>query len=74
MRESQYIDEYLDAAEKHGWTPSTFLGNVLTGTAANYSDRYHKALMNAINRRLESGDVVKATSARGKTCYKRAKS
>jgi hypothetical protein len=74
VRESQYIDDYLDTAAEPGtrWTPHTFLSYTLRGQAKNWSSGYHRALMRAIERRVSAGTVIAVTSKGRSTAYIRA--
>jgi len=66
---SQYLADYLDAAERKRWTPATFLNRALTGKAKRYQSRYHGALMRALEREMSAGRVVAVPSAKGGTAY-----
>lgn len=69
MRESQYIDTYLDAARDARLTPGTYLRYTLCGKAAQYSGSYRRALMRAIHRRVRHGTVVAVRSAHNSVAY-----
>lgn len=71
MRESQYIEDYLRQAEQHRWTPGTYLHYTLAGRAKDYSASYQRALQRAIDRRVQSGDVVPVRSAGARVAYVR---
>lgn len=70
MRESQYIDEYLELNSErgigNGYTIGTFLTYRLSGNAKKYSQGYERALLRAVNRRLRSGEAFVARSAGGR--------
>lgn len=73
-RESQYIEDYLDttAVAATRWTPHTYLAYTLSGAArVEWSGRYYRALMAAINRRIEAGTVMPVMSKGGSTAYVR---
>jgi hypothetical protein len=74
MRESQYIEPYLDATADPAtrWTPDTYLAYTLRGTARDYAAGYARALMRAIRRRVDAGTVVPARSVHGSTAYVRS--
>jgi hypothetical protein len=73
MRESQYIDAYLDATAEPGtrWTPHTYLSYTLRGKAKGYSGHYYRALMRAISRRTAAGTVIAVPSKGRSTAYVR---
>lgn len=71
-RESQYIEDYLNATAKPAtrWTPHTFLSCTLQGTAkTTYYGGYHRALMRAIERRVADGTVISVPSKGGSVAY-----
>ena len=68
MRESQYIDRYLDGPR---YTVQTFLAYQLSGRARRYTMQYLRALMRAINRRVADGSVVACRSVHGSVSYRR---
>lgn len=67
MKESQYIEQYLDS----GLTVSSFLNGVLKGKAKEYSGKYARALQTAIDRRVKAGEVQAGPSKGGKIAYYR---
>jgi len=71
--ESQYVSSYLSEnasrGEGRGLTPATFLGYHLHGRAKGYMTGYARALANALNKRVASGQVFKGKSAGGGTAY-----
>ena len=72
MRESQYIDTYLDTTDDPGtrYTVWTFLKYQVHGAAwTHWSHGYYEALMRAIRRRLADGTVTEARSKGGCTAY-----
>jgi hypothetical protein len=71
MRESQYIDDYLAVAAKRRLTPSTYMSYTLHGKAKTFSTKYEVALLNAIERRCRTGEVVPVPSARKRIAYMR---
>jgi len=75
MRESMYLDKYLrrTANPQTRWTVGTFLAYQLTGSAKNqWADTYQRALINSLQRLVESGEVEKVASVRGGTAYIRS--
>jgi hypothetical protein len=71
MRESQYIDDYLAVAAKRRLTPSTYMSYMLRGKAKTFSTRYEIALLNAIERRCRTGEVVPVRSAHKRIAFMR---
>jgi len=73
MRESMYVDEYLEDNNRlglgRGRTVGTFLSYVLRGTAREYSGKYQRALENALERRVRDGRAFVGASAMGRTAY-----
>jgi len=69
MRESKYIESYLDYTAKRPITPGTYLAYMLRGTAKDYSSRYLRALERALERRKEAGTVVTVRSVGGRIAY-----
>jgi hypothetical protein len=74
MRESQYIDAYLNTAADPAtrWTPETYLSYTLRGAAKQrWSAGYSRALMRAISRRVSAGTVIAVRSKGRSTAYMR---
>jgi hypothetical protein len=71
MRESQYIDDYLAVAAERRLTPSTYITYVLHGKARTFAYRYEVALVNAIERRCQTGEVVPVRSAHKRIAFMR---
>ena len=73
MKQSQYTEAYLDAAEarleagKKPLTPGSFLANTLRGVAKTYIGRYEDSLI----RSLRLVGAVETPSAKGGTAYRR---
>ena len=59
MRESQYIDEYIDS----GYTIGSFLTMKLKGAAKDYKGRYQRALEHAVERRVAAGTAFPGRTA-----------
>lgn len=68
-RLSTLTSDYLDAAMRHGWTPSTFLHYTLRGKAAKYAGRYADSLRRSLIELERIGAVQKTSSARGGVAY-----
>jgi len=68
-RDSQYVDSYLNGP---AYTVGTFLKYTLAGKAARYMGRYAAALTRSLERRVQTGEVIVATSIRGGRAYRRA--
>ena len=73
MRESQYIEDFLNQSETKPLTISTYLTGVLKGRAASWKRTYQVALRNAINRRVQAGTVERCTSVHGAESFRRIK-
>jgi hypothetical protein len=71
MRESQYVDSYLDYARTHRATPGSFLSYALHGKAKGYGAKYLDALQTALQRRIDNGTVVAVRSTGGSTAFVR---
>lgn len=71
MRESQYIDDYLDSCGRNPVTTGTYLSGVLRGRAKGWIGRYERSLINAIRRRLADGTIKQVRSVRGSVSYVR---
>ena len=75
MRESQYINGYLNAAHigvngnMTNYAINTYLAYELRGKARKWSGRYRDALENAINRRIKAKTVVRVPSIMGRVAY-----
>ena len=72
MRESQYIEAFLDttADPDTRWTAWTYLKYTLRGSAwATWSRGYHDALMRAVSRRVAAGAVTAVRSKGGSTTF-----
>jgi hypothetical protein len=69
MRESQYIEQYLDYTADRPITPGTYLAYMLRGKAKDYTSRYLKALQRALDRRQEAGTVLCVRSVGGRIAY-----
>jgi hypothetical protein len=66
-RESQYIDSYLDDPVRY--TVQSYIARAVR--SSKYRGDYARSLQNAINRRLESGEVTVCQSVRGGVSYRR---
>ncbi len=71
MRDSQYLDEYLDQRDNNPLTPGSFLTYILQGRAKTYSARYYGALMRSLNRLVESGKAETCESVGHAIAYRR---
>jgi hypothetical protein len=74
MRESQYIDSYLDENGRRGpgqgLSIEAYLHGVLTGTALRmYSDGYVRALRRGCESRVAAGEAVEGRSVNGWFAY-----
>lgn len=74
VRESQYVETYLNMTGDKAVTVGTFLNGELSGKAKQYSSGYYRALISALCRRVESGEVVAVKSVRGSVSFKRVAS
>ena len=75
MRQSQYVQPYLDKAAnpKTRYTPGTYLAYTLRGVAKHqYGGDYKRALVNSLMRLVAGGTVVETRSMHGCTAYMRA--
>lgn len=68
MRNSQYLESYLDS----GYTIGTYLAYTLHGAAKRYSGRYATALRNACEREVKAGRAIVGASKLGKVAYFRS--
>lgn len=68
VKESQYVDQYLDGA---AYTVDTFLAYSLRGKASLWRSCYRRALMTALERRVKAGTVAAARSLHGGVAYRR---
>jgi hypothetical protein len=75
MRESQYVDDYLDTTARagplNGIAVSSYLNRVLRGRAKRYTGSYSNALHRALYRRVADGEVIRLPSMDGGTAYHR---
>jgi hypothetical protein len=75
MRESQYVDDYLDTTARagplNGIAVSSYLNRVLRGRAKRYTGSYSNALHRALSRRVADGEVIRLPSMDGGTAYHR---
>lgn len=62
MRESMYVEDYLDAVNVKPVTPGTFLAKTLRGKARDYQGRYLSSLMHALKARVARGAVMEIPS------------
>lgn len=69
MRESQYIETYLDTTAERRFTPGTFLAYQLRGRAKTWQAHYLRALRKSLDRRVATGRVRKVRSERGGVSY-----
>ena len=74
MRESQYVEQYLDLTETKPVTPGTFLAYTLRGHATTWAGRYRAALGSSLDRRVREGLVEMVPSLRGGIAYRRVNS
>jgi len=73
MRNSQYLNDYLDSNKSRGTgkglTVGSYITYVLRGSAKKYSGKYCRALENSLDREVAAGRVRIGTSAQGRTAY-----
>ena len=72
MRDSQYVDAYLDetADPATRYTPWTFLKHTVHGSAwGSWAWSYYHALMRSLARREAAGEIVAVPSKGRSTAY-----
>lgn len=73
MKNSQYLNDYLDSNRSrgngNGLTVGSYLAYVLRGKAKEYSGHYKRALENSLRRAVSNGDCRIGSSRMGRTAY-----
>jgi len=73
MKNSQYLNDYLDSnrsrGDGKGLTVGSYLAYVLRGAAKKYSGNYKRALENSLDRAIDAGTCRIGASRLGRTAY-----
>ena len=75
MKDSQYLNDYLDTNSRlgydKGYTIGTYLTYQLRGNARSWSGRYAGALLRSLERLVQKGLVRVGRSSHGSIAYYR---